>query len=94
MDYVGLSKNEIMIAMSGSGLIGLTRLIPSYLVDRCQCDKIKMTVLLMVLTGGATMVSVQFTTFPPLLIYFLLWGFLQCKLFLLKFARVWISFTC
>ena len=65
--------------MLAVGSVGLTQMIPSYIIDRCRCNKMKVAALAMLLIGGATMASVALTTFPPILAYFIFWGFVQCK---------------
>ena len=69
MNYVDITREEIVFAMSARGALGLIRVLPT-----------KVAGVLSFLTGLSTMISDTFTTFPTILIYFLAWGIMQCKL--------------
>ena len=77
MDYIGLSKQQIVIAMAARGGISLTRPIPAFIIDRLNLNRIKASGMLTFLLGLSTMISVTFTTFPAILSFFIIWGFIQ-----------------
>ena len=79
MDYIDLTKQEMVTAMSARGAIGLIRVLPSYLIDKYKLNRTKTAGTLSLLIGLSTMASVTFTTFPTVLIFFLAWGMMQCK---------------
>ena len=86
MHYIGLSKDEIVTVMSAGGLVGLSRMFPSYIIDRFDFNRIEAGGVFCLLIGLTTQISVTFT-FPLTLAYFVAFGFLQCKLhsIILKF---------
>ena len=74
MDYIGLTKDQIVITMVARGAIRLTRIIPSYLIDKYKTKWLKVTAMCTFLMGAVAMVSMAFTTFPLMLVYFVFWG--------------------
>ena len=79
LDYIGLSREQIVTVMAARGFVGLTRIIPSYIIDRFQCNRIKVAGIFALLMGMVGLISVTFRTFPSILVYFIFWGFAQCK---------------
>ena len=79
MDYIQLTRKEIVTAMSTRGAIGLLRIVPCYLIDKFKFNRTKVASVLSFLLGLLTMISVTFTAFPAILVYFIVWGITQCK---------------
>ena len=79
LDYIQLSKQQIVTVMSARGAVGLTRLIPCYLIDKFKLDRTKVAGLLSFLLGISTMISVTFNVFHVNLAFFIVWGFMQGK---------------
>ena len=79
LDYIQLSKQQIVTVMSARGAVGLTRLIPCYLIDKFKLDRTNVAGLLSFLLGISTMISVTFNVFHVNLAFFIVWGFMQGK---------------
>ena len=79
MDYIQLTRKQIVTAMSARGAIGLLRMVPCYLIDKFKFNRTKVASLLSFLLGLLTMISVTFAEFPAILVYFCVWGITQCK---------------
>ena len=79
LDYIGLSREQMVTVMAARGFVGLTRIIPSYIIDRFQFNRIKVLGTFALLMGIFGLISVTFRTFPLILVYFIFWGFSQCK---------------
>ena len=81
MDYIQLTRKQKVTAMSARGAVGLLRMAPCYLIDIFKFNRIEVASLLSFLLGLLTVISVTFTGFPAILVYFVVWGITQCKSF-------------
>ena len=79
LDYIGLSREQMVTVMAARGFVGLTRIIPSYIIGRFQFNRIKVLGTFALLMGIFGLISLTFRTFPSILVYFIFWGFSQCK---------------
>lgn len=80
MFYIGLSKEEIMWVLAAMGMIGLVRVVPCYVIDRLDLNRIVTAGVFTFVLGASTMISVTFTTFPLMMVFGVFFGFCQCKL--------------
>ena len=79
LDYLGFSKDQIVVTMAVRGAVGLARIIPSCIIDRYKLNTIKIAAMCTFLMGAVAMVSVTLTSFISVFVYFIYWGFMQCK---------------
>ena len=79
LDYIHLSKQQIVTVMSARGAIGFLRFLPCYLIDKFKLNRTKVAGLLSFILGLSTMISATFKVFNVILVFFIAWGFLQGK---------------
>ena len=79
LDYIHLSKQQIVTVMSARGAIGFIRFLPCYLIDKFKLNRTKVAGLLSFILGLSTMISATFKVFHVILAFFVAWGFLQGK---------------
>ena len=79
MDHIGLLQADIVTVLSAKGMIGLIRVLPSFLIDKFKLNRIKVTGFISLTAGILCMSSTACTTFPLMMVFGVSYGFLQCK---------------
>ncbi len=77
--YVGLNKTQITIILSASGITGIIRILPAWIIDKLNIRTLWASGVLALCLGTLVLISLLFTNFGTMLFFFIMFAFFKCK---------------